>query len=234
MSVKLGVKISGVEERNFLIVQELKKMGLLQDRESVVQYNGKTRNILGCFNRALKSFENTDVTHVLVLQDDADLCDDFLPILQRCCEKFENAVWSLFSSRVKSEDRKTASPYIRIRGYGVYGVGIVFPMKYFQDFMDWQKECVPEGFEHDDVVIGEYCKQNGIDVMSTIPSLLQHLGGKSSMMGHNCGVVSKVWNGAGEPKKQDWDNLDFNTSAYIGTGYCSNLIKKRVQNGKAD
>lgn len=43
MSVKLGVKISGVEERNFFIVQELKKMGLLQDRETVVQYNGKTR-----------------------------------------------------------------------------------------------------------------------------------------------------------------------------------------------
>lgn len=232
MSVKLGVKISGVEERNFFIVQELKKMGLLQDRETVVQYNGKTRNILACFNKALSGFENTDVTHVLVLQDDAELCDDFLQIVQKCCEQFENAVWSLFNSRIKPDDRKTDSPYIKIRGYGMYGVGVIFPMKYYQDFMNWQAECVPEGFEHDDVVIGEYCKQSGIDVMSTIPSLLQHLGGKSSMMGHNCGVVSKVWSGAKTPAEQDWNNLDYNKSSYIGTGYCSNLIKKRENNGK--
>lgn len=229
MSVKLGVKISGVHERDFLIAQELKQLDMIKQKDFVVQYNGQTKNILECFNRALRSFEGTEVTHILVLQDDADLCNDFLPILEKCCENFPDAVWSLFNSRIKFEDKKSASPYIKIKGYGMYGVGIVFPKKYVNDFFDFQTECVPEGFIHDDTVIGEYCKQNKIDVMSTVPSLLQHLGGKSSLMGHNMGVVSKVWTGKTEPIKEDWNNTDYNVSATINNSF-SNMIKKRGQN----
>jgi Na+/H+ antiporter NhaC len=70
-----------------------------------------------------------------------------LPILEKCCENFPDAVWSLFNSRIKFEDKKSASPYIKIKGYGMYGVGIVFPKKYVNDFFDFQTECVPEGFK---------------------------------------------------------------------------------------
>lgn len=224
--IKLGVKISGTHERDFLIAQELLKLNMTEKRNSVVQYNGSTRNILACFMNALESFESTDVTHAVILQDDLQLCDGFLEIVGKCCEHFEDAVWSLFCSRITDSDKKTDSPYIRIKGCGMYGPAIIFPMKYLADFKSWQKECVPDGFIHDDIVIGEYCKQNKIEVMSTIPSLLQHLGGRSSLLGHNYNVISKVWKGEKEPLKSNWENMDYNTSKTINNSFASQ-IKKR-------
>ena len=227
--IKLGVKISGTHERDFLIAQELQKLNMIKERDSVVQYNGSTRNILACFMHALESFDGTDVTHAVILQDDLQLCEGVLEIVKKCCEHFEGAVWSLFCSRITDSDKKTDSPYIKIKDCGMYGPAIIFPMKYLVDFKSWQKECVPEGFLHDDTVIGEYCKQNKIEVMSTIPSLLQHFGGRSSLLGHNCNVISKVWKGEKEPLKSDWENMDYNISKTINNSFASQ-IKKRGKN----
>ena len=55
--------------------------------------------------------------------------------------------------------------------------------------------------------------------MSTIPSLLQHLGGRTSMLGHNFNVISKVWKGEKAPMNENWDNDLYNHSKYIGTGF---------------
>ena len=219
--VKVGYKISGVQERDFFIVQELKQLNLLSQKDSVVQYNGITRDILSCFIRAVESYKDSDVTHVCVLQDDLELCDDFCKIVETCVGQFENAVWALFNSRVKPNDYE--NPYVKIKGCGFYAPAIVFPIKYISDFKQWKIENCDDCF-HDDVAIGEWCKRNKIEVMTTVPSLVNHLGGKISLLGHNSGLTSKAWQGKEAPKKVNWKTENFSWTKYsMPTGWKSYL-----------
>jgi hypothetical protein len=219
--VKLGYKISGVQERDFLIAQELKMLKMIEQRESVVQYNGKTRDILSCFIKAVDSFENTDITHACILQDDLELCENFVEITTDICSQFPQAVWALFNSRIKESDYD--KPYVKIRGCGFYAPAIIFPMSRWSEFKSWKKENCDDCF-HDDVAIGEWCKRNKVEVMTTVPSLVDHLGGKVSLLGHNSGLKSKVWKGAEAPKKVNWKTDEFCMSKFtMPTGWKSYL-----------
>lgn len=218
--MKLGIKISGMQERNFFIIQMLKSMNLIDKRESVVQYNGVTKVTLDNFFRACDSLNDGENTHVLIMQDDLELCDGFLEICSKIIEKYPSAIWTLFNSRIKDSDKKNDTPYIKIVGCGCYGQAIIIPVSILEDMKKWCREnCYTNGVIWEDVAVGEYAKRKDVDVMSTIPSLVQHIGARSSLVGHNFGMVSSVWKGRQKPLSENWDSDLVNKSKYIGTSY---------------
>jgi hypothetical protein len=168
------------------------------------------------------------VTHRAVLQDDLELCDDFAGILEQAVSAFPRSVFSLYSARVRMEHRqKGASPYLEIPGGGgCYGQAIVMPVSLIAPCFEWIDSTLGAGYNHSDTAISEFCNQHSVQVLTTIPSLVQHLAPTASKLGYNNKrKVSKVWRGRAIAN-EGWSNATFK----LGPRLPNNLYLKTPYN----
>ena len=118
-------------------------------------------------------------THRTVFPDDIEVCDNFRDICNHIVATHPNDIISLFCwdglSRKEILDNLT-TPYIE--SYVVIGMGIIMPVKYIKPCFDWIKETYDDNIA-DDIAIQYWAKKNNIRVITTIPSLVQHLGDDS-------------------------------------------------------
>lgn len=122
-----------------------------------------------------------DCTHRLVLQDDVEVCDNFLEIVEKVAEKFNNQIVSFFHCESYPDDiRYTTTLHL-------WGCAIMIPShlvadcwNYIEHIADrpWCKE-PEEVLPHDDTCILAWAIENEIPIVNTIPSLVQHHGDNS-------------------------------------------------------
>lgn len=135
----------------------------------------------------------TTHSHVCVLQDDLELCDNFVEIVNECAKQFPDRVFSFFNARLKPED-KLSTPYMEVRGSGMYGQAIMIPSSLISPLFFWVDEVYGPEYPHDDTAIGFFCNVHSIPVMTTIPCLVQHLACSDSELGYNNkNKISKVY-----------------------------------------
>lgn len=183
------------QRREKYILPMLKSLGM---DESIVlyddEYNKKEKNINAyrCCKRAF--LLPTTKTHVCVLQDDLELCDNFVEIAEKCAETFPNAVFSFYQSTLTEADKLPDSPYVKINGCGMYGQCIMIPSSIINIMFDWIDCNYGLDYTHSDIPIGAFCLKNNVSVMATNPCILQHLAHNDSAMGYNNkNKVSKVY-----------------------------------------
>lgn len=215
--MKLDIKIMGVEKRLPLIEETLKRTGLphecvvLDDRgyggANDAWYNAK---------RAWLAPLPLGTTHRLVLQDDALVCDGFVEIVNKIIAQFPDAMWMLNGNTwIEPEMRKTRSPYIKIRGGKTTGEAIILPVEHIRPMIEWSDDMFGETYKHDDSRIGWYCAYHSVPVMSTIPSLVDHLPVETCIKHHNRkDRVSHTWVGV-DIGEQDWGTPYYNTSPLL-------------------
>ena len=156
-------------------------------------------------------------THRLVLQDDVMLCNNFQKIVTKAVEKHPDAVWTLYSSRLKSEHMTKNTPYVRIRGNGIWGQAIIMPREHIVPCFEWVTKKFGADFPHDDTGIGFYTVEHKVPVFSTFPSTIQHLCPNNSVLGYNNkNKVSKVWQSA--DIEADWDSDEVQDSPVFYNG----------------
>jgi hypothetical protein len=117
-------------------------------------------------------------THRLVLQDDIEVCDNFLEIAEKVAEKHSKHIVSFFHCEKYPEDIR----YVRTNM--LWGCAIMIPSSLVPSCWDYI-EHIPERFwykyakdvlRYDDNCILAWSVENQIPMINTVPSLVQHHG----------------------------------------------------------
>lgn len=121
-------------------------------------------------------------THRLVLQDDVELCDNFIEIVEQVANKFSNQIVSLFHC----EDFFNKTDRYQLTNF-LWGCAIMIPATQVNncwEFVDkiptttWYKYA-KDIILHDDDCIVAWAVTNNIPIINTVPSLVQHIGDDS-------------------------------------------------------
>lgn len=181
--------------------------------ESIVFYDDEG---LGCIGNALRVWGaelEDDITHLLVLQDDIEVVNDFLEIVNKCINQFPKAIWGFFNYVLEYSDRKADSPYILMKNCNVKGESMLMPKEYISGYIDFYNKNLKElNYPHDDATCRMYAFVNDIPVFSTIPCLVNNLCPTNSVMGHNdANHYSRVWEGKNIDVKQ-FDTKEYSIS----------------------
>lgn len=134
---------------------------------------------MGCVANAKRAWAlPTNKDFVLLLQDDIELCTDFLSYCNKIVNAHPEAVISLFclnltSRRSVTGELPTKSPYVSIPW--VSGQGIILNAKDVKPCLEsWD----PNG-KNDDMQVEKWAKANGKTILTTIPCIIQHIGYQS-------------------------------------------------------
>ena len=211
----IDVKIMATPKRTKYLENMLKKLNMSEDIiifDDRKDGGGALYNARRCWNYPVKE----GVTHRLVLQDDLLLCEDFIQTLTKAIENFPYAMWSLYSSRVTFEDvEDKTTPYLQKKGCGFHGQAICMPISYIKPCFDYIDNTFPKDYPHDDCAIGSFAKHYDMQVMTTVPSLVQHIAPNDSALGYNNkNKISKVWQGE-NVSHINWDTDTFSVTKRI-------------------
>jgi hypothetical protein len=139
----------------------------------------------GCwptFRRALEC--GRAGTHHLLLQDDLELCRDFVATVNAAIEARPHDILNLYTC-------SDVVPLVRERGeawlqkLGCAGPSMVWPRSLIAEFLAWQARHVVPEFQYDTVRASLWMIKTGRKSYATVPSLTQHLGAESSTLGLN-------------------------------------------------
>lgn len=193
----VSIRIFGVPERIENIRDNQRRLGLPDDHIFIDE------NHEGCVPTARRAWTYpTDKEFVLVLQDDVELCDNFMHYVNVIVNTQPDSMISLYStefSRRRSVNKvPTQSPYIATNI--LTAQGIIMRTEWIQPCVDsWR-----DNIRGDDANIVLWARANNIQILATIPQIIQHLGDvsvfdKSRSMGRS-EFYSKY------PTEANWSN----------------------------
>lgn len=192
----IDVRIIAVPERKDL-VNKNKNILKLPDENIVWD----TKHI-GCVQTAKKAWcIETDKPFVLVMADDAELCNDFMVYCEKIAQVHPDKIISFFPNQFKKRNqvrnRKRRSPYISTREAS----GLAIMMK-----TEYVKQCIETWDEAfcDDTNISRWAKANNIPIITTLPSLVQHIGDES--IHDPTREVGRTDFFNPDPKNENWDD----------------------------
>ena len=174
----IDVHIYGVHARDDMIRATVEKLGIPLEN---IHYDDRTNggSILYTAKKAWLASVSSGVTHRIVLQDDVQVCNDFLTIAEKIAEAHSADIIGFFPYEFmekNSEIEGLDTPYFRTRILS--GCGIMMPIEYIQPCFDY----IAATFEDacpDDWGIQAWADNQGIRTLTTIPALIQHIGDES-------------------------------------------------------
>ena len=204
---KLVVKIYGVESRRSCIDSIVNQLSIPEDH-IFIDDRPNGGDVMYTAKKAWLS-DHGDATHVLVLQDDIELCDGFLDICSTIVETHPDKIISLFPFQFLREEERLkhiTTPYIAT--FCISGQGIIMPVEYVKPCFDHIKSVYDDNIA-DDTGIGSWAYNRRIDIVTTIPAILQHIGDISAL-DSNRPVRRTVYYDSNPVA--DWDNKKIDTS----------------------
>lgn len=141
------------------------------------------------YRRAAERLVEMGASHVLVLQDDFELCQNFLDGCFRLIELKPDRLVSIFHMRWKVAERcEEANTNWFVDIDRIYGSQFLCPVDFLRDFLPWVDKHVDPALKHDDVrwsIWSRYAENSPREVWTVAKSLLQHRAPLQSLMGHN-------------------------------------------------
>ena len=174
---KFIIKIYGVESRRDMINSTAQKLCVPEDNI----FLDDRPNGGGSLYTAKKAYlsDHGDATHVVFLQDDVEVCDNFRDICEQIIQTHPEKIISLFPFDYQDnsdELNNLSTPYVNV--YTLSACGVIMPVEYIKPCFD----CIKEAFKDqiaDDSGIQNWAMSKNICMITTIPSLIQHIGDKS-------------------------------------------------------
>ena len=164
----------------------------------------------GTYYTQLKCIEdalNGDYTHLVLLQDDILLVNDFDKCIKELIKFKPYDLWTLFCPRIC--EANTEEPYGQIFPANTWGQGNVIEIGMLKEIMKFREEKIPN-YIYDDGLYLMYCIENNLPVYTTRVGLLQHLCPTDSTLGYNNkNKVSKVFLGEDIYDKVNWKSRDY-------------------------
>ena len=145
-----------------------------------------------------------DSTHHLILQDDIEVCDDFLLGIHEAIRAYDNSPISFYASRkICEEARDKDARWVKIPD-GTWGPAILLPKKMISDFLEWEVNHIKPDFKHDDTRLAMWCVETGNDVMCPMPSFVQYMAAQKSLLGQSHPSKVARWYDGKSPLTRDW------------------------------
>lgn len=168
----IDIKIMAHPSRRDNVLKILKQLNM---EENIVIYDNREigGDALYTARKAWLSPLPSDKTHRLVLQDDILLCDNFLNIVSDIINTMKDKVISLFNLVPIEMVKNKQCCYMKYETLS--GCAIIMPAIYIQECWRWIDDN-SGGRKQDDLLIADYCKKHNIDMFTTIPTIVQHLG----------------------------------------------------------
>lgn len=157
---------------------------------------------LKCINDALEG----DYTHLVLLQDDILLVNDFDKCIKELIKYKPFDLWTLYCPRIKHVNSQ--HPYGQIYPANTWGPGNIIEIELLKDIMKFREDRLPQCI-YDDCIYWMYCWEKRLPVYTTQVALLQHLGNGKSLLGHGRkDQVSKVWIGEDIYDVVNWNSRE--------------------------
>ena len=194
---KIDIRIFGVPERWQNIARTVDILSIKPDRIII------DTNHNGCIPTAKKAWSiPTDKPYVMVMADDAELCSNFTYYLEKIIDLFPDEIVSLFPIQFCGVDPKgnnpKESPYVST--IYVSGLATIMPTKFVKPCIDsWRDD-----IRGDDTNIQMWAKANDIPIITTLPSIVQHIGDDSVF--DSSRRIGRTIYYSEDPSYMDWDN----------------------------
>jgi hypothetical protein len=131
-------------------------------------------------------------SHHLVLNDDLTLCKDFVAAVREVARARPNNLISLYTnSPVVLRARRRRESWIE--NTGVEGPAVIWPTALIAEFIKWQSIHVASDFPFEDIRVSMWLIKTSKPAFATVPSLAQHLGYQSSLLGLNSASKVAAW-----------------------------------------
>ena len=194
--------------------------GLEEMEVEVISHESEPPNPWACYQKCL-SFIPEEVTHILVIQDDAIVCDKFpLAVNQIATAYLDNPVCLFLGGLPKKTGAaalramKEGRHYCQVHRYDfVPVVAVLWPKEKAQEFLAWAEHSQIPGWPNprsDDAVVGSWMRHTKQAIYATCPSLVEHPDdvpstvGKRARAGADKGRVALKYIGDSDPLEFDW------------------------------
>ncbi len=181
--VVISVAIMAVPERRQLVEQNL----LPEVPNAMVIYDLQHAGVWPTARRAWQNWRQ-EATHHIVLQDDARPCKGFLAQVQAAIEAKPSALINFYNGygnrHMHEQAEKRGWHWIR-REYGLNGVAVCMPVDMIRHYLLWGARWLADDPWHDDNRMKLFQYIHHYPTWVTHPELVDHVGGTSSILGHN-------------------------------------------------
>ena len=177
----ISIKIVGVREREYMI-DEMNRQLQLPAGDIIYDERPGGGYAFPILKKAwLDPFAEGE-THRIVLNDDLELCDDFINICNQIAKAQPNSIVSFFSTYFNSsycdqEIQKLQTPYVR-HDVGIFGCAIMMPKNVAIECMEFTSMNYPD-IKFESRAFTEFARERGIHIITTLPGLVQHIGDES-------------------------------------------------------
>ena len=205
---KIAYRIMACYDRKEMVEAEVEKLKgcdvkVFYDDRPQEERKGTYYTQLKCIEDAL----NGDYTHLVLLQDDILLVNNFDKCIKELIKFKPYDLWTLFCPRIR--EANTEEPYGQIFPANTWGQGNVIEIGMLKEIMKFREEKIPN-YIYDDGLYLMYCIENNLPVYTTRVGLLQHLCPTDSTLGYNNkNKVSKVFLGEDIYDKVNWKSRDY-------------------------
>jgi hypothetical protein len=192
MIYEIAYRILAVRERETYVRDLLER---LPEPETSVfwdeDHNGCMWNAIRLWSSWVNLPEST--THLCLLADDADVCDNFKELAQMCVDRWPDAIWTFYSNQIPAKQKPGDTPYLRVRNYNARGLAYLMPKSKIKGYIDFYKSNLAQykRWTHDDTTCKMYALLNRIPVMTTIPNLTRSREGAPSVIPDHRSTVTK-------------------------------------------
>lgn len=142
------------------------------------------------YRRALRAA--CGASHHLVMQDDLELCKDFIASVTEVIRARPAHLVTLYTNSrtvfIARERRETW-----VEKTSVAGQALLWPNELIGEFMQWESSHVAAEFLWDDVRVSMWLIKTSKKAYATVPSLAQHLGRGFSTLGLNGKSKIAAW-----------------------------------------
>ena len=178
MMNKIDIRIFGVHSRESMILATAQKLSLSEDH---VHYDDRPNggSVMYTAKKAWLAEIPDGVTHRVVLSDDVEVCNGFAEICTQMVNAHPDDVITLFPYPFMYRQpglERLLTPYVLSNTLS--GCGIIMPVKYIIPCFEWIDEHYINPQE-DDYHIQRWAIANSIQMLTTIPAILQHIGDDS-------------------------------------------------------
>lgn len=182
------IKVYGVKKRLPMIEKTVEKLGLSWD-DVIFDDRENGGEAYYTFKKALLSPSKSEITHRIILTDDAQPCTNFKEIVSQIIETHPDVIVSMFPmdswmnlAIKRNPDLGTKTPYVR-NMYWEIGIGFIIPVKYIPRYVEHADRVCYEKGMFEDGALYDWARKNNVDIFNTKPVLVQHLGDESLLFG---------------------------------------------------
>lgn len=176
--MNIDIHIYGVHARDDMIAATATKLGLESD---YIHYDDRPNGGLTIYTakKAWLAPVPNGVTHRISLADDVEVCDGFIDIAKEIALAHPRSIVSFFPYNFMARNHEIEgldTPYLI--AHTLSGCAIMMPVKYIDPCFAYVKQRYNDTCD-DDWGIQQWAKSASIEILTTVPACVQHIGDES-------------------------------------------------------